>query len=58
MRNPLPRYTLPRFLIGEDCQLFSQIRDVVLDDTAAQRISVTAKKWKEWKDDEEWILLA
>lgn len=58
MRNPLPRSTLPRFLTGEDCQLLSQIRDVVLDDSTAQRISAPAKKWKEWKDDEEWILLA
>ena len=58
MRNPLPRSTLPHFLTGEDCQLLSQIRDVVLDDAPARQISATAKKWKEWKDDEEWIVLA
>jgi len=58
MRNPLPRSTLPHFLTGEDCQLLSQIRDVVLDDAPAQRIPATAKRWREWKDDEEWIVLA
>ncbi|KAH8707503.1 hypothetical protein GQ44DRAFT_628656 [Phaeosphaeriaceae sp. PMI808] len=58
MRNPLPRSTLPHFLTGKDCQLLSQVRDVVLDEATAQRISTTAKRWNEWKDDEEWILLA
>ncbi|KAJ4285971.1 hypothetical protein N0V90_013537 [Kalmusia sp. IMI 367209] len=58
LRNPLPRSILPRFLMGEDCQLLNRIRDTILEGTTAERCSAPIAEWNRWKDDEDWVLLA
>lgn len=58
LRNPLPRSILPGFLIGEDCQLLSRVRDTILEGTTAERCSASIAEWNRWRDDEDWALLA
>lgn len=58
LRNPLPRSILPSFLMGEDCQLLSRIRDTILEGTTAERCSAPVAEWNRWRDDEDWALLA
>jgi hypothetical protein len=58
LRNPLPRSVLPSFLTGEDCQLLSRVRDVLLEGASAERCTAPIAEWNKWKDDEDWVLLA
>ncbi|KAL5374888.1 hypothetical protein PMIN06_013071 [Paraphaeosphaeria minitans] len=58
LRNPLPRSILPSFLMGEDCQLLSRIRDTILEGATAERCSAPVAEWNRWRDDEDWALLA
>lgn len=58
LRNPLPRSILPRFLMGEDCQLLSRVRDTILEGATAERCSASIVEWNRWRDDEDWALLA
>jgi hypothetical protein len=37
LRNPLPRSILLYFLTGEDCQLLSRVRDIILEGATAER---------------------
>ncbi|KAF1952747.1 hypothetical protein CC80DRAFT_571449 [Byssothecium circinans] len=57
LRNPLPRSVLPYFLTGEDCQLLSRVRDVLLEGASAERCTAPITEWNKWKDDEDWVLL-
>jgi hypothetical protein len=58
LRNPLPRSVLSYFLTGEDCQLLSRVRDVLLEGASAERCTAPIVEWNKWKDDEDWVLLA
>ncbi|KAF9733857.1 hypothetical protein PMIN04_013076 [Paraphaeosphaeria minitans] len=58
LRNPLPRSILPSFLMGEDCQLLRRIRDTILEGATAERCSAPVAEWNQWRDDEDWALLA
>lgn len=58
LRNPLPRSILPSFLMGEDCQLLSRVRDTILEGATAERCSASIVEWNRWRDDEDWALLA
>ncbi len=46
---PLPG-TLPNFLMGENCQLLSRIRDEVLQGDTIDRTVASREDWNEWKD--------
>ncbi|KAI1909480.1 hypothetical protein LOZ65_006529 [Ophidiomyces ophidiicola] len=56
LHNPLPS-TLPAFLMGANCQLLSQVRDLALMGNSAERPIAAIKTWNEWKNVLEWILL-
>ncbi|PSN58960.1 hypothetical protein BS50DRAFT_580338 [Corynespora cassiicola Philippines] len=58
LRSPLPRSILPGFLNGEDCQLLGRIRDEVLGGTSGERYAASVAEWNQWKDVEDWVLLA
>jgi hypothetical protein len=58
MGSPLPRSILPSFLTGEDCQLLGRIRDAVLDGNSNERCAASIGEWQQWKDVEDWVLLA
>jgi hypothetical protein len=45
LRNPLPRSVLPYFLTGEDCQLLSRVRDVLLEGASAERCTAPITEW-------------
>ncbi|KMU77083.1 hypothetical protein CISG_06121 [Coccidioides immitis RMSCC 3703] len=56
LHNPIPS-TLPTFLMGENCQLLSRVRDVVLMGNSAERPVAAIDTWNEWKNVLEWALL-
>ncbi|PSN58673.1 hypothetical protein BS50DRAFT_641572, partial [Corynespora cassiicola Philippines] len=58
LRSPLPHSILPGFLNGEDCQLLGRIRDEVLGGTSGERCAASVAEWNQWKDVEDWVLLA
>ena len=54
---PLPG-TLPNFLMGENCQLLSMVRNEALRGNSLDRVFASSKEWNQWKDVETWALLA
>ena len=57
LHSPLPSI-LPNFLVGENCQLLSQVRDTVLMEGSAERVAASPEDWNEWKNVLEWVLLS
>lgn len=59
LHNPPPRSILPNFLLVDDCQLLSRIRDTISKGPMAKRCSVAITEWNRWwRDDDYWALLA
>ena len=48
---------LPNFLMGEDCQLLSAVRNEALRGDTFDRPLASSKEWNEWKDMEHRALL-
>ena len=58
LASPLPHSILPYFLTGPNCQLLSCIRDIALMGCSSERTIATTDEWAQWRDVEEWVLLA
>lgn len=58
LRSPLPPAILPKFLVGENCQLLPRIRDALLEGRSAERTKATREEWNEWTELLEWVLMS
>ncbi|KAK4139194.1 uncharacterized protein C8A04DRAFT_16078 [Dichotomopilus funicola] len=48
----------PKFLTGENCGLFYDVRNSALMEGSAERVTASPHKWTEWKDVDTWALLS
>jgi hypothetical protein len=58
LSNPLPPTTMPKFLSGENCQLLLRVRDAVLGGSSGGRTVAGTKKWTEWLNVLDWVLVS
>lgn len=49
---------LPKFLTGENCGLLLDVRNRVLMEGSAERVTAPLQKWTEWKDVDKFALLS
>jgi hypothetical protein len=50
--------TVPKFLSGENCGLLLDVRNRVLMEGSAERVTASLQRWAEWKDVDKWALLS
>lgn len=50
--------TVPKFLSGENCGLLLNVRNRVLMEGSAERVTASLQRWAEWKDVDKWALLS
>jgi hypothetical protein len=50
--------TLPNFLTGENSELLLHVRNTVLMQGSAERVTASPQRWNELKDVREWALLS
>jgi len=58
LQSPLPSSILPSFLTGENSGLLLHVRDTILMEKSAERVTAPSQSWNQWKNVLEWVLLS